>query len=148
MYLPRACMIQVPKLLAAKLNRELQQQKQLKFRRVVRTKWKRRTAENSSKISPPNHQNPLKIPRKSSQNTPKILPKSSQKPPKDAERQIPATKAGQTPNLLKSPQAIWTFLGSNWAPKSMKNPTKINVKNKMFSRLICSWFGPHFGGVF
>jgi len=99
--------------------------------------------------STPNHPNPFKMLLKSSQNDPQILPKWSRKPPEHPEeRQIAATKASQTPKLLATCQAIRSLLGSNWAPKSMKNRTKINVKKNMFCRLIFSWFGPHFGGVF
>ena len=116
--------------------------------RIVWTKWKSHAVENSIKISPPTHPNPVEFPQKSFQHAPQILPKWSRKPPEHEERQVAATKARRLPKLIRSSHAIQSLLGSNWAPNLMKIRTKINDEKNMFYRLVFSWFGPHFGGVF
>ena len=122
------CCLVETQVTATKIDREL--------RRVVWTKWKSHAVENSIKISPPTHPNPVEFLQKSFQHAPQILPKWSRKPPEHEERQVAATKARRLPKFIRFGHAIRWLLGSNWVPNLMKIRTKTNVEKNMVYRLV------------
>ena len=107
---------------------------------------------NPSKIYPPNHPNPIKITQKSLTNPPKMPPKplqnGSESLPIMKKDRLQPPKQEKRQNYSDPLRRFGHFWGPNGPQIWWKSEEKSMEHKNMFFRIIVSWFGPRFGGVF